>query len=388
MIDSVRLVNCQSWADGTIHLASDRINVIAAPNQTGKSVLLKVLKISVAPNFYGVKKRKRIIRWGAPDAKAIYKFVDGSVVVVVIQPNRVVYFVRGEESEQFTASLTPPQELIDGVGLMVNSAGTFIANIIDTDQNLLLVDSDAKSTYEYIHMLCNNATLDEQLEKLGAIKAWMSEHVSSIDFRLADLNRKLDSTEYVDIYAMQERLDRMARAKAAMYALVGGALCLNRIEKATVKHKEYGKLLSTVRSLQTLEAVVLGKFRVAKEPTGFDIVDVLGVLERIDLDKFKAVKEPAGFDIIDALGVLERIDLDKFKTVKEPVGSSMIDALEDLESMSCAVSGIHEKRCEQEEQLRRVQELEQEFKMSGTEYECPVYGKVVFDGTNCVPDNN
>ena len=45
MIETIQLVNCQSWQNGSFTLSRDKINVIIAKNDTGKSVLMKMLKI-------------------------------------------------------------------------------------------------------------------------------------------------------------------------------------------------------------------------------------------------------------------------------------------------------------------------------------------------------
>ena len=55
MIHSVRLINCQSWENGIIPLAQDRINVLRADNNSGKSVFFKMLKITACPGYFTPK---------------------------------------------------------------------------------------------------------------------------------------------------------------------------------------------------------------------------------------------------------------------------------------------------------------------------------------------
>lgn len=55
MIETIQLVNCQSWQNGSFTLSRDKINVIIAKNDTGKSVLMKMLKVSVSPKFFPPK---------------------------------------------------------------------------------------------------------------------------------------------------------------------------------------------------------------------------------------------------------------------------------------------------------------------------------------------
>lgn len=69
MLKSVRLVNCQSIKDITFNFATDRLNVIAANNSVGKSVLFKMLKITADPKqLPTIEERSQLIRHGAESA--------------------------------------------------------------------------------------------------------------------------------------------------------------------------------------------------------------------------------------------------------------------------------------------------------------------------------
>lgn len=65
MIAQVNMKDCQSWKDGGFSLASDRVNVIVADNGTGKSVFMKMLKITACPKYFSREERSSLIRWGA-----------------------------------------------------------------------------------------------------------------------------------------------------------------------------------------------------------------------------------------------------------------------------------------------------------------------------------
>ena len=202
MIDQIRLVGCQSWADTTISLSSNKINVIQAPNNTGKSVLFKILKISVAPKVYTARKRKKLIRNRCTEARAYFSFTDGCMAATVIQQTRVIYLFK--ETNTWESFVEPPKRMIDELGLLVNEKGTFIANIIDTDQNLLLVDSDAASTTEFINMLCNNATLDDYKEKIEIAKGWSLDNIMPVEWELNKVTQELQNLDYVDVDAMRK----------------------------------------------------------------------------------------------------------------------------------------------------------------------------------------
>ena len=56
--------------------------------------------------------------------------------------------------------LEPPVELLDRLGLLVSPTESFIANIIDTDQGLLLVDPRLASNYELVKLIATCEDLD------------------------------------------------------------------------------------------------------------------------------------------------------------------------------------------------------------------------------------
>ena len=58
----VRMINCQTHSDTVYEFSPDKLNVIVAPNATGKSVLIKMLKATVTPNEYNNSTRKNLIR--------------------------------------------------------------------------------------------------------------------------------------------------------------------------------------------------------------------------------------------------------------------------------------------------------------------------------------
>lgn len=384
MIESIRLVNCQSWEDNTIHLSPTKLNVIEAPNNVGKSVLIKILEVSVSPTFFKAKKRKKLIRWGAQEARAYYKFSDGAVAAVVIQQTRVVYFFKESDEDKFVGSTEPPQRLIDELGIMINSDGSFIANIIDTDQNLLLVDSDSKSTYEFIDMLCNNASLDELHERVAVQKKWADDNISSVDARLGYFERQIQQVKYTDVEQLEQRLERISLVKNSLYTMITAARSLERFGNCTRHTKDYNKLLQCADTLLQFECVNFKKLSSLEEPMGLELVEILEKLERINFDCLGVKKEPANYDLVKILEDLESLDFAKFQGTNRPPEVTIVNSLVSVEKAIKSMSLLREHNNTAEAAERLYKELEQEFRNAGREYDCPVYGKVIFDGEKCV----
>lgn len=386
MINQIRLVGCQSWEDTTIQLSQDRINVIQAPNNTGKSVLFKILKISVAPKIYTARKRKKLIRNGCGEARAYFAFTDGCVAATVIQQTRVIYLFKENDSQTWESFVEPPKRMIDELGLLVNAKGTFIANIIDTDQNLLLVDSDAASTTEFIDMLCNNATLDDYREKIETANSWALENITPVEWELEKVNRELQNLDYVDIEHMQHDIDCIVVCKDKLYQMIELLSCINKLKGVLEYARDYNQLLRVEETLEKLERLQLSTCVVPKfDEATLNLCSVLESIESLELDTLKPISEPPSVELLKTLEVIESIQLSDLSSVTEPPNVNLVDNLGIAEELACCVKKYNKALQEQEVTLKAVTELEEEFRNSGTVHKCEVYGEVVFNGKECIP---
>lgn len=151
-----------------------------------------MLKISACPKIFNVRKRKKLIRWGYSNAQALYEFTDESIGGVVVYPTKVLYLYLPIGSKVWQKSYKPDPRMLENLGLIVSRNSNFIANVIDTDQSLLLVDAEAKSTYDFIKMLCNNAMLDEYAEKLDNMKKEMYPVGLDLEVRLNSVGEEFE----------------------------------------------------------------------------------------------------------------------------------------------------------------------------------------------------
>lgn len=411
MIEYIRLINCQSWADTTVYLSPDKLNIVRAPNNTGKSVLMKMLKISTSPKFFKAKKRKKLIRWGAEQAMALYSFTDGAQAAVVVRPTTVIYMFRENENEPWSQSLDPTARFLDELGMLVSSDGSFIANIIDTDQNLLLVDSDSKSTFDFMQMLCNNASLDEILLRAKEEQKSMNDKVYKIEDTLEQLNIQLQSVQYTDVELAERQLDTLTSAKNVMYSLIGVAYNLQRIYEA-LDEKDYNLLFLCVTTLQTIESLNLRKLSIRgydeskesalatleklesievrkllkpKEPTGIELVNVLSALEQIDVNTALELGKPIGCEYCDVLEKLESIKLNNLLIRRAPKSIATVDVLEKLESLKDCVRSYKQASNNAEMYATEILRYENELKKSGVVHDCEIYGRIIYDGKECIP---
>ena len=258
MIHSVKLINCQSWADGVIPLAQDRINVLRADNNSGKSVLFKMLKITACPGYFTPKERKKLIRNGCDSANILYAFTDGSIGVCAVYPTRVMYLY-AEDGKNFEKYEEPPQEMIMKLGIIHNS-DKFVANIIDMDQSLLLVDSNVHENYELIKLLTENESLNELKTKIQLNLEDFKVKESDLRFQSLDIESLLENTEYKDVNKIKARINRSELLLELLETLDQVDALYSKIQTNWVEHLDYQKLLKQLEVLKVLaNAITLAK---------------------------------------------------------------------------------------------------------------------------------
>ena len=100
-IVKIQLTNIQSWDSDSpiLELSPDAMNVIVAPSETGKSVLIKTIKEMCFANNWGYT-HEGLIRRGCKSGKAMFIFENGDAVMFEILPKTQNYFVLEYERDE------------------------------------------------------------------------------------------------------------------------------------------------------------------------------------------------------------------------------------------------------------------------------------------------
>lgn len=195
----IKLINCQSWDDNEIIL-SNGLNVIKATNSTGKSVIAKILKTLVVPNYYNRKEREQLIRYDCECAEAMFELSDKSVVYMRIYPERIIYYYTPDYTttpyESYEGS--PPDIILEKLSMLVDRDTGFIVNILDREQDLLLVDTNSNTNQNLINVLVENENLDNLIH---LFKSKYDEY-TLLNNQLTDMEshliRKMAEAKYID----------------------------------------------------------------------------------------------------------------------------------------------------------------------------------------------
>lgn len=392
MITQIRLKNCQSWDDITLDLATDRLNVIVADNDTGKSVFYKILKIVGSPKFYTKADRKELIRWGCTYAVAAFAFSSGRLGIVTISESQVIYEYIKEDGIR-SPMLQPSREFLEDVGILVNPEGTFIANIIDGDQDLMLVNSNLANNFELIRMIVMSDDLDNLSEKIKMLTTEFSNYWVRVSDQRNVIDRQLKDLQRYDVEKMERELDSCERFYDSLKKLVKVWRFLGKFDR--IEYKNFPLLESLLGCLEKLDdlKLFLAGLQIPKVPVDECFIKALELLENLKGNAKKLIVPKAVVDerFVDSFVYLCSVEemLHSLAVYKADfdVLEKMLCVLDGLENINKKLKSVLLASQKIKTALQDITSLEKDFANSGTLVDCPIYGKVVFDGKECMADN-
>lgn len=390
MLQAIRFVNCQSFDDVTLDFALDRCNVIVAENNTGKSILFKFLKITANPNSFPPKKRKMLIRLGTDSASMICGFTDGAIGITTVLPNSVIYRYKAADSDDYIVSAEPILEYTQQLGLIIDSKTKFIANIIDTDQDMLLVNSDQKGNNELLRAIAESPTIMDVKDKLSILQKEFTNYNTNLMVKISAMDQILASLNHEDV----ESLEHICANGDILYEVLIN-VCDMRDAVANLKNSnqdrfnytEAIKLIDCITGLNLIRDKISSiSFcdEIQADSIGLlqNVCDIKQVINRINITEPIKVSMEAIQNIIDLQDCINDITPISVDIDIEPINCLMTlnnikTKLNILHYQSGLFSSI-ETDCN-----RVIEDLLQE----GKGVECPVHGKVIFNGKECIPYN-
>lgn len=395
MLTKIRFINCQSFKDVTYELATDKLNVIIAENDTGKSIVFKMLKLAGCPKYYDKEYRRELIRHGADHASVGFEFDDGAAAVMNVFPERVIYLYQSPSGVQYQPSLEPPREFVEHLGLLADGDNDFIANIIDADQDLLLVNSNLAYNFALIKLIVFNDDLDNLNEKIDTIVQEYQGYIRNVGSAAGVYEYQLKNLAYRDVNALEQAVDKATMACNSMYSFIGCYDVLERLSSGTAVLRDYDFLLLVCKLLAACERSfsALKSVSVSKPSLQIADVELETKLQEVKdyLEVFTGkVKEPPSEKLITVLENLEEITKrfssfniseDRSKLV------SVVDVLKKVETIHDSLMLLNQSCQCKTSTTKFITELKEELVSAGSEYDCPIYGKVVYNGEYCVANN-
>jgi len=388
MIKSVRFCNCQSFEDVSFELADNKVNVLVAPNNTGKSIFFKMLKVAASPHYFSRDELKDLIRTGCDSAIAMYQFDDGAIGLVIITYKGVFYKFKFEDDEEFYTTIEPTESFLEHLGLITNCKD-FVANIIDTDQDMLLINSDQKGNGDLIRLIAEDSTLGELEEKVNVLIDEYTGYSNKVSFFGESLNTQLSTLQYTDVDRLEREYLNCSLAFELMELLNSVDLCFEAINEYTKDSCNYNEMLTVSDFLIELNSLICNceSVYVERSDDYTDVLDVCCLLSEVcDLLNSVSIVDSIPEFIISFIDFVVNFDnsINKVSTV-DVMQDSVYEFSETLFDVMSSISVIEQSLCDLEYSTKQLAEDRRTAAELGEILECPVYGRVVYNGEECLP---
>lgn len=392
----MRLVNCQSWSNSVIGL-SEGLNVIKAPNNTGKSVIFKILKAVCSPKYYNNEERAGLIRDNAEYAEATYLFTDNSMAIVRIFKNKTIYyFTNDKDKSQFTATQdTPPPKLIENLNMLVEPESGFIVNLLDLDQDLFLVKSDSKSNHNIIKVLAEHDCLRRLCtlfrDKIPRVKEELLR-LRSTEERLA---YQISQMQYINIDELESEVNEKEFLVEQLKLIRDLYINTDSLLPLMSDAKPYDDLILLSSLGQELERLdlnidysILGlninQDNINLCDIGVQLESIYNTLNNTINSSYDDTLCELALDLIDVVNTYDSID--------NSVSLDKLDNIEFLLNLLDTFILLHSKFLQTRQMILKLEtdkltldSLKESMNVEGRELKCPLYGTIkVIDG-KCIP---
>lgn len=388
MISSIYMKDCQAIAEVTLNLATDRINVLFAHNNTGKSIFFKMLKAVASPKFYNAKRRKKLIRWGCDCAIIAFEFTSGAVGVVWVYPQFILYGFKEPDQDDFDRAYEPQQKFLDECGLLVNADGDFIANIIDTDQNLMLVNLDEKKNYDFVSFIaCHPGIENARANVEESLTVWRN-NLAELSIQEGTLEREISKLEFVDADVLEREIQVDELVYNVLYNLLDVVQSFSELQLPDTA-VDFEQLLRFLEIEENLSKCSLDRINWCDNVLVEEELKLLELLDTIE-------QQWSSISWVDEIGIEQEYKCyeitEKLNTIWSAVNicndidisTDEIDLLSRLENCVVSSTSISVQLMKLAETGSRIAEMETAIEQSGEIVQCPVLGKVVYNGKGCL----
>ena len=400
MIKELSLVNCQSWENEVLKLAADRVNILCADNNVGKSVFGKMLRNAVFPDRLRTKEvRMQYIRHGAPYAQLGMLGDDGAVVLFRIYPDRVIYAYREVGKDKFIMSPTIPDTMVRMLGLRYNDKSHLITNVIDAGQQLFLVNSDQQANNSIILEYMTDDEIEGFLAYMEELYRQTVTSSDSVYSRFRYVTGQLDELKHVNTDFMEQSINRTQTLMQLLDRLTEAGGKLHTIRQDGGGELDFGVLLplaelalkcrraegyhAKVQSFNSMDYALAGfgaKVQSVSRLIGNARVTELGDYQRMKKKKKVATKIAT---VRDAIGGIHPSKLPTLAAKPQllTVTEKVQEVLRLQRALDHSVQEAARCNC-------FIAKAREQLLQGGKSVDCAVYGKVVYDGKTCIPLGN
>lgn len=400
MIKELSLVNCQSWENEVLKLAADRVNILCADNNVGKSVFGKMLRNAVFPDRLRTKEvRMQYVRHGAPYAQLGMLGDDGAVVLFRIYQDRVIYAYREVGKDKFIMSPTIPDTMVRMLGLRYNDKSHLITNVIDAGQQLFLVNSDQQANNSIILEYMTDDEIEGFLAYMEELYRQTVTSSDSVYSRFRYVTGQLDELKHVNTDFMEQSINRAQTLMQLLDRLTEAGGKLHTIRQDGGGELDFGVLLplaelalkcrraegyhAKVQSFNSMDYALAGlgaKVQFLVRLIGNARMTELGDYQRMRVIEKVATKIATVRDAIKGIHP-SKLPALAAKPQLLTVTEKMQEVLRLQDALNHSVQEAARCDC-------FITKAREQLLQGGKSVDCAVYGKVVYDGKTCIPLGN
>lgn len=206
-----RLVDIQSWDEtsGWVEMDSELMNIIIGRNETGKSVLYKVLAQMFIPSQFG-NDRKDLVRDGCSFGLAFFQLdTDVTVVFKINRNNTQEYQIIYPDGRKFNAQGDdPPAELAHVFNWFVDTKEGVILNLLHKDTNLPFILTSKSFNAQLLRFLNEDPRIEHIRTVFEENGKLLQEGIKEVHRKVDKLDYRFRSIEYIDVQSKKQILDR------------------------------------------------------------------------------------------------------------------------------------------------------------------------------------
>jgi len=362
MLDKITIKNFQSIVNLTYDFCPG-LNVIIADNNTGKSIIFKVIEVLVNGHKFNSDERREYIRFGCSKSD-VFVYSGGYIYWAEIMPNKTNYYSGPAINQMAYEGNELPNGLRQALGLLICEDG-LIGNVIDDNQSKFLINSDAKVNNSILGL----STREHRAEKIIDV---VSERIKTLnaDIRVKSsektiLSRELSNIKIVDI-AHRESVAQDSNVLLTLAdILIGVREKLSNINVSAHVNEDAKVLLNLASGLENVSNKVRGVNSIKPFPVSKDVLEFISSLDSLK-NRVKNINH-----------------------TKLPSETEM-KTLETLNSfyplLNRALYLMRENKVLDIEGKRIKMQLDN---LKGEVYDCPIHGSIKFvNGKECVPYRN
>lgn len=409
-LKAIQIAGFQSWKNCTVNF-SDGLNVICAPNNTGKSVLFKCIQLVAYPDAFTKDEKVSMIRNDCERASALFLFSDDSAALVFIYPKGNIYFYadkfEGAKTKWEDKAFKPQPKLIANLGLILEPSNGFIANMLSLKHDLFLIESDSKANNDLIKALTQHDQLTRLCEvfrdKLPEVEKKFAEAYEVVEI----YKKSLSNYEYIDVNALEEDTNEYE-----LYFNIFEEMCyiykeiedLNSLVLPSIDLQTCVDILEITNLFEDInEYLELDKNKIK---TNLNIIETIITLEEI-YDNIESIQitetvEDAKVNLIvyDTLNSVIQIynnlieysnQTDSYNKLSKSLEEykfnlDSYNSLVELEYLVNDLNALVDEYNKSTEDCRNIKESLETLKSKYKSYKCPIHGKIILTEENeCVP---